>query len=236
MISGGREGEAGLGLEGGAHGTGQLRALGTPVPRPLLPCPGSAGLALRAAGCAGPVRPAAVPGRAASGAPSLAARCALRPSRRRSRAPAVSSLQPSEPEEPGRGRKRKGVEGEARGRERREGGSERASEGERRRWRGKSECGAPSGAAPEPAEPSRIAAPAPLPGPGPSRLRGRRRRGRRRCRPSPAPHRTPLAAGQLVPARPGTPLPAGGRDAAGAWPPGPRHLPRGALSPLRICL
>lgn len=34
-------------------------------------------------GCVGPVRPAAVPGRAASGAPSLAARCALRPSRRR---------------------------------------------------------------------------------------------------------------------------------------------------------
>lgn len=96
--------------------------------------------------------------------------------------------------------------------------------GERRsreRERGGERGGGERRAGAEPAEPSRTAAPAPA---------ARAARGDAPAAPEPAPRapRRPLAGAR---AAPGRRCPLGGRDAAGAWPPGPCHLPRGALSP-----
>lgn len=133
-----QEGEREGGRRGGARaggrcsrGPGQLWALGTPAPPPLLPCRGSSGLELQAARVRRASPPRSCP--RARGRPSPLPRRALRAPLEPPppRAPAVSSLQPIEPQEPGRGRERKGEERKARGRERREGKREREEEAAR---------------------------------------------------------------------------------------------------------
>ena len=159
------EGEAGPGLEGGARGDPGSSGLWGPLRLPHFSLAGAPrGWNCRPPGCVGPPRPVAVPGRAAARAPSLAARCALRSSRRRRVLPLSPRSSRSSHRNRGEGESERGR------RERREGErGGRGRERERRRRRGKSECAAPSrGAAPEPAEPPRIAAPAPALAPAPA--------------------------------------------------------------------
>lgn len=207
---GGREGKwvpdrrAALAGNRAAPGSGVLRASPTSLVQTLLPAGASGLKGASGLRCPrrGPPRPAALPGRAAARAPSLAARCALRQGRRRRRV-LLLSLRSS------RASQRSRREGERKGEER----------GERERER---EGGSETGASAE-----SLLGQRPLR--GPSCSRGRSRRGRRR-RLSPA-SRSPRRRLAGARAAPGRRCPLGGRDAAGAWPPGPCHLPRGALSP-----
>lgn len=169
-----------------------------------------------------------VPGfRGAGAAPARAPQAAARPARparpaARLREPLLRRVQRAPPG-PSRRRRRRRVllssrssrasrrrrgEGRERGRGRRRGGgraSAQRSHGQRRSRRALSDSGR-----------------------GPSRSRGGRGRRRRRRSPAPRAPRRRLAGAR---AAPGLRCPLGGRDAAGAWPPGRRHLPPGALSP-----